>query len=160
MSADGGDYGVGYRKPPVNTRFKPGQSGNLKGRPKYDASLESELIAALKKKVFVVENGERKAITKLQSSCTQLVNQSASGNLAAIRLLVNIVKIIESRVKSEIKTVSETSDKKPHVGKSEIDWSIFTPEEMKQMDKLMLKIEDALHRGAKVISGEEPIDKK
>jgi len=158
MSADGGDYGVGYRKPPVNTRFKPGQSGNLKGRPKYDASLESELIAALKKKVFVVENGERKAITKLQSLCTQLVNKSAAGDLMAIRMISNILKAIEPHVEHETVTVSETSDKKPHVGKSEIDWSIFTPEEMKQMDKLMLKIEDALHRGAKVISGEEPND--
>ncbi|MDD9724569.1 DUF5681 domain-containing protein [Roseovarius sp. SK2] len=28
------DYEVGYAKPPANTRFKPGQSGNPKGRPK------------------------------------------------------------------------------------------------------------------------------
>jgi Family of unknown function (DUF5681) len=28
------DYQVGYRRPPVEHRFKPGQSGNLKGRPR------------------------------------------------------------------------------------------------------------------------------
>jgi Family of unknown function (DUF5681) len=28
------DYAVGFRRPPANTRFKPGQSGNPKGRPK------------------------------------------------------------------------------------------------------------------------------
>ena len=27
-------YEVGYGKPPVHTQFKPGQSGNPKGRPK------------------------------------------------------------------------------------------------------------------------------
>ena len=27
-------YDVGYGKPPASTRFKPGQSGNPKGRPK------------------------------------------------------------------------------------------------------------------------------
>lgn len=27
-------YDVGYAKPPVGTRFKPGQSGNPKGRPR------------------------------------------------------------------------------------------------------------------------------
>jgi hypothetical protein len=25
---------IGYRRPPKHSRFKPGQSGNLKGRPK------------------------------------------------------------------------------------------------------------------------------
>ena len=30
-----GDYEVGYGKPPVNTQFKPGQSGNPKGRPRF-----------------------------------------------------------------------------------------------------------------------------
>ena len=34
MSGDGADYEVGYGKPPKHTRFKKGQSGNPKGRPK------------------------------------------------------------------------------------------------------------------------------
>ena len=28
------DYAVGYGKPPQHSRFKPGRSGNPKGRPK------------------------------------------------------------------------------------------------------------------------------
>jgi len=28
------DYEVGYGRPPVHARFRPGQSGNPKGRPK------------------------------------------------------------------------------------------------------------------------------
>jgi hypothetical protein len=27
-------YAVGHKKPPLHTRFPPGQSGNPKGRPK------------------------------------------------------------------------------------------------------------------------------
>ena len=33
-SADERDHEVGHGKPPVHTRFKPGQSGNPHGRPK------------------------------------------------------------------------------------------------------------------------------
>ena len=29
-----GDDSIGYGKPPMHTRFKPGQSGNVKGRPR------------------------------------------------------------------------------------------------------------------------------
>jgi len=32
------NYEVGFKKPPVNTRFKPGQSGNPAGRAKSNAS--------------------------------------------------------------------------------------------------------------------------
>jgi hypothetical protein len=38
-------YPVGYRKPPVGSRYKPGTSGNPKGRPKGRPSIKS---AALK----------------------------------------------------------------------------------------------------------------
>ena len=34
-----GDYEVGYRKPPVHTRFRKGQSGNPRGRPR-DGGIE------------------------------------------------------------------------------------------------------------------------
>ena len=33
-----GDYEVGYGKPPKHSRFKPGQSGNPKGRPRVPAT--------------------------------------------------------------------------------------------------------------------------
>ena len=34
MSKDSADYDIGYGKPPEDTRFKKGQSGNPRGRPK------------------------------------------------------------------------------------------------------------------------------
>jgi hypothetical protein len=45
-----GDYEVGYGKPPKHTRFKPGQSGNPKGRPKASKDFRSLLHRALFKK--------------------------------------------------------------------------------------------------------------
>jgi hypothetical protein len=35
-----GEYRVGYGRPPLNTRFKSGHSGNPKGRPKGSKSLQ------------------------------------------------------------------------------------------------------------------------
>src|SRR4051812_111432 len=40
-------YAVGYGRPPVQTRFRPGQSGNRRGRPKGARNLASELQAVL-----------------------------------------------------------------------------------------------------------------
>ena len=39
---------VGYKHPPKHTRFKPGQSGNPRGRPKRARSLKAEFLEELK----------------------------------------------------------------------------------------------------------------
>ena len=41
------EYDVGYKKPPKRTQFKPGQSGNPRGRPKGTKNLKTDLAEAL-----------------------------------------------------------------------------------------------------------------
>jgi hypothetical protein len=57
--ADRDPDAVGYGRPPRSTRFKPGQSGNPKGRPKGVQSLGAILDKALAARVSVQENGRR-----------------------------------------------------------------------------------------------------
>jgi hypothetical protein len=52
-------YIVGYGRPPVHTRFKQGQSGNKRGRPKGRRNIKSELREIASKKI-VVRDGETK----------------------------------------------------------------------------------------------------
>ena len=72
-------HAPGYRQPPVATRFKPGESGNPRGRPKgsrnFDTAIEKELNARL----AVTENGKRRTITKRQAVAKQLVHKAISG---------------------------------------------------------------------------------
>ena len=82
------DYRVGYRHPPLGTRFRPGTSGNPRGRPKGARKLATVLAAALAERVVVAENGCRKRITKLEAAVKQLVNRAASGNVRSMSLLL------------------------------------------------------------------------
>ena len=54
-TADKDDGKVGYGKPPMNTRFKAGQSGNPKGRPKGQSNL-TKLIELEVKRNMMAEN--------------------------------------------------------------------------------------------------------
>ena len=54
-----GDYEVGYGKPPRNTRFQKGQSGNPSGRAPGNKNLKTLLIDTLNEPVVVTENGGR-----------------------------------------------------------------------------------------------------
>jgi uncharacterized protein DUF5681 len=55
---------VGYGKPPAQTRFKKGQSGNPTGRPKGTPNFATALERALEEQVVVNEGGQRRTVTK------------------------------------------------------------------------------------------------
>jgi hypothetical protein len=91
------DYEVGYGKPPRDTRFKKGQSGNPRGRPPRAKNLKTLLSEALNEPVIVTENGGHRKITKREAIITQLVNRSATADLRAIKILLNMLRDIESQ---------------------------------------------------------------
>lgn len=92
-----GTYTVGYGKPPVQTRFQPGQSGNPQGRRKGAKNLKTHLAAALDERVTVKEGGKQRKITKLEATIKQLVNKSAGADLRAMRMLFGLMGGLESR---------------------------------------------------------------
>jgi hypothetical protein len=94
-------YEVGYGKPPQNTRFKPGQSGNPRGKPNGARNLSTIVDNAIKERVVVNENGKRKAISKLEIAVKQLVNKAVIGDQKALTQLLSLVQIIEGRAEAD-----------------------------------------------------------
>ena len=88
---------VGYGKPPADTRFRKGVSGNPHGRPKGRRNVTAVFAKTLREKVVITEHGQRKTITKLEAAIKQLVNGAASGDLRALQLLVNLSREAETR---------------------------------------------------------------
>jgi predicted Rdx family selenoprotein len=95
------EYEVGYGKPPCQTRFKKGQSGNPRGRAPGAQNLKTVLIDALNELVVVAENGGRRKISKRQAIIKQLVNQAAKGDLPAAKLLFQIVQDLDPPTEPE-----------------------------------------------------------
>jgi hypothetical protein len=89
------ETGVGYGRPPRHAQFKPGQSGNPKGRPKGSISLAAAVAKALTQRVTVTVNGRQKRVTKLDVLTTQLVNRAAAFDIGAVRLLVGLLHLVD-----------------------------------------------------------------
>src|ERR1700758_5034506 len=89
------DNEVVYGKPPRQTRFRKGQSGNPRGRPPGAKNLKTLLNDALNEPVIVTENGGRRKLTKRQAIIKQVVNQSIKGDCPAIKILLGWVREIE-----------------------------------------------------------------
>lgn len=90
-SASGGDYVVGYKRPPVGGQFQKGApSRNPKGRPKGARNVSTILAAELAEEVQVRENGKPKKITKAEVIIKNIVNSAGNGDVRAQRLLVEM----------------------------------------------------------------------
>jgi Family of unknown function (DUF5681) len=96
-SKPGDGYKVGYRRPPLATRFRPGTSGNPRGRPMGARNLATVLAETLAERVVVTENGRRKRITKLEAAVKQLVNRAASGEARSMSLLLALIQASEAK---------------------------------------------------------------
>jgi hypothetical protein len=91
------DYEVGYGKPPRHTRFTKGRSGNPRGRSPGAKNLKTLLSEALNELVIVAENGGRRKVTKREAIIKQLVNQSATADWRAIKILLDLIREIEGQ---------------------------------------------------------------
>ena len=94
------DYQVGYGKPPLHSRFKKGQSGNPRGRPLFPKSLAADLLDAMNQRVVVAENGRRRRMTKRQAMIAQLVNKSATADLRATKMLLDMLRDLERQAEA------------------------------------------------------------
>lgn len=84
------DYEVGYGKPPVATRFKPGQSGNPKGRPKGARSLSTILAEELRSTITISENGKKATVTKMRAIMKRVVADSMAGKHGMLKVLLSL----------------------------------------------------------------------
>jgi len=83
-----GDYEVGYGRPPVQSRFQPGQSGNPAGKRKGQPTV-AEIFMKEAARLVKVKRGdtvEIETITKHEAIVRRLLQTAMEGDIAAARL--------------------------------------------------------------------------
>lgn len=100
------EYKVGYKRPPKATQFKPGQSGNPKGRPKGVKNLATDLKEELEERITVTEGGKPLQVTKQRAMFKTLMAKALKGDSRAANVLINLAISIEQ---------SEGTEKPDHV---------------------------------------------
>jgi hypothetical protein len=81
---------VGYKRPPREHQFRPGQSGNPNGRPKGARNFKSELREELGELV-TIRDGEREIqVSKQRALIKSLVAAAIEGNQRAVASVLAI----------------------------------------------------------------------
>ena len=85
------NYQIGYRKPPAKTRFKKGQSGNPKGRPKGARNLRTLLSDLMSARIHVTENGRRRSISTQEALLKGMLADALRGDHKARTGILGLV---------------------------------------------------------------------
>ena len=87
-----GGYEVGYRRPPVHSRFQPGTSGNPKGRPKGSPNLQTLVNKILNEQVSLREGQEVRKVSKAEAVLRGLVIAALKGDQRSVVTLFRIAE--------------------------------------------------------------------
>ncbi len=91
-----GDYEVGYGRPPKRSRFKPGQSGNPKGRPRGRKNIHTILEETLFRLVTITENGRKRKVPAIEALFLSLLRKSLDGDMRAFEKLTKQLPMLQA----------------------------------------------------------------
>ena len=86
-------YKVGFGKPPAETRFQKGKSGNPSGRPKNRASQKDtgKILQHIdNEEIVLTVDGRRKRMLKAEVLYQQLFTKAIKGDLGSARLIAKM----------------------------------------------------------------------
>ena len=84
-------YEIGHGRPPVHSRFKPGQSGNPKGRPKGTRNVRTVVEQALTKRITIRE-GDRARAQQIRSLGADHAQQGTAGRRQNADRIVGLLR--------------------------------------------------------------------
>ena len=92
MTIRNDDDKVGYGNPPKHSRFRKGQSGNARGRPKNSRNFATDLQEMLGGKMTIAENGRRRKVSTQQAALLRLQEKALKGDARALDKLLELAQ--------------------------------------------------------------------
>ncbi len=85
-------YQVGYRRPPLHTRFQPGVSGNPSGRAKGSQNFKTLLDRILKEEIPLLDGDRSRKVSKAEAITRRLVIGALKGDLRSMFALFRLAE--------------------------------------------------------------------
>jgi Family of unknown function (DUF5681) len=89
---NGASYAVGFCRPPVHSRFKPGQSGNPSGRVKGSKNLKTLFHQILNEQISLQDGTQTKKVTKAEALMRRLIIGAMKGDSRSLMTLMRIAE--------------------------------------------------------------------
>src|SRR5271163_2865364 len=96
--SDEDDHIARYQRPPRKGQFKPGQTGNLRGRPPGSKNIRTYVNEHLNKKIPIIEGGKTRKAPRAEAIAIQLVNQAAKGEPKGLAAIISLTREFDATV--------------------------------------------------------------
>jgi Family of unknown function (DUF5681) len=93
QSSEEGMYQVGYGRPPLQSRFKPGQSGNPKGRPRQSRNMRTIVKQVLSEDMQIREGGRLRRMPAMEALVRTLRARAFKGDPKALASLIVLARL-------------------------------------------------------------------
>ena len=77
--------------PKADTQFKPGKSGNTKGRQKGTKNLKTDLLEELSEKIAIKQDGKPMTVSKQKALLKALTASGIKGDTKSANVVLNLV---------------------------------------------------------------------
>jgi hypothetical protein len=99
-------YKVGYGRPPTDRCFKPGRSGNPKGRPKGRRNAKTVVTRVVNEKVTVRENGRTRKVTKFEAMVLANTQKAMKGDTHALNSMIGLMVRTNQLAETEVESLT------------------------------------------------------
>ena len=112
MSADDPNKAkVGYGRPPVHSRFKPGQSGNPRGRKKGTLNFATDLKRTLEAQITLTDPGKKpRKVSTQQAALLRLREKALKGDARSLDRLLEFARIFHTGPTTEPTAATSIDD--------------------------------------------------
>lgn len=118
-------FEVGYGKPPSANQFKPGKSGNPKGRPKGSSNVANALKELFTGSIAIREGNRIRHISRLEALSYKQMERGLKGDLRAAEATFKTARLLGLF-------------NEPYAN-SEYDLTVLTDEELCDLDRITTK---------------------
>lgn len=88
------DYPVGYKKPPVASRFQPGKSGYPQGRNKGSKNLKTLVKEAMTARILIQEGATSRRVSKIEAVVMRQLQSALKGNERAAMAAIKMAMLV------------------------------------------------------------------